>query len=136
MGSYQIYDIPPRAAGKTRLKVTYRYNRNQIVEVDAEDLQDRRKLPTKKIEDVDLNKLLASSSFDPSSLKLLVTSPGFDDIGNILRLLDFDSQLYVRGNRLDCDILFLNCGTQAPPDPHEDPEVCIPRWMFVCFRSD
>ena len=59
VGSYQIYDIPPRPAGKTRLKVTYRYNHNQIVEVEAVDLNSNRVLPLREIRDnIDLNIVL------------------------------------------------------------------------------
>lgn len=67
VGSYQIYDIPKRPAGKTKLKVTYKYNQNQIVEASAIDLNNNKKLPMKKItEDVDLNRLLIDRRVDVS----------------------------------------------------------------------
>ncbi|MCB9778356.1 MAG: Hsp70 family protein [Alphaproteobacteria bacterium] len=38
LGHFEFYGIPPRPAGKTQLAVTYRYNANGIVEVEAMDL--------------------------------------------------------------------------------------------------
>ena len=38
LGHFEFYGIPPRASGDTRLAVTYRYNANGIVEVEAMDL--------------------------------------------------------------------------------------------------
>ena len=38
LGHFEFYGIPPRSAGETRLAVTYRYNSNGIVEVEAMDL--------------------------------------------------------------------------------------------------
>ena len=38
LGHFEFYGIPPRPAGKSRLSVTFRYNANGIVEVEAMDL--------------------------------------------------------------------------------------------------
>ena len=38
LGHFEFYGIPPRDAGDSRLAVTYRYNANGIVEVEAMDL--------------------------------------------------------------------------------------------------
>ncbi len=38
LGHFEFYGIPPRPAGESRLAVTYRYNANGIVEVEAMDL--------------------------------------------------------------------------------------------------
>ncbi|MEL6349364.1 MAG: Hsp70 family protein, partial [Myxococcota bacterium] len=38
LGHFEFYGIPPRQAGQSRLAVTYRYNANGIVEVEAMDL--------------------------------------------------------------------------------------------------
>jgi uncharacterized protein YegL len=38
LGHFEFYGIPPRPAGRTQLAVTYRYNANGIVEVEAMDL--------------------------------------------------------------------------------------------------
>ncbi len=38
LGHFEFYGIPPRPAGQTQLAVTYRYNANGIVEVEAMDL--------------------------------------------------------------------------------------------------
>lgn len=73
VGSYQIYNIPKRPAGKTRLKVTYRYNENQIVEVEAVDLQDNKELPLREIENADLDQINASRGID---IALLIDCSG------------------------------------------------------------
>jgi molecular chaperone DnaK len=39
LGHFEFYGIPPRNAGESRLAVTYRYNVNGIVEVEAMDLR-------------------------------------------------------------------------------------------------
>ena len=39
LGRFEFYGIPPRPAGESRLAVTYRYNANGIVEVEAMDLR-------------------------------------------------------------------------------------------------
>lgn len=68
VGSYQIYDIPKRSAGKTKLKVTYKYNQNQIVEASAFDLNNNKTLPMKTIENADLNQLTSSKGIDVALL--------------------------------------------------------------------
>ena len=64
VGSYQIYDIPKRPEGKTRLKMTYKYNENQIVEASAVDLHSNKVLPMRMIENPDLNQIHSSLPVD------------------------------------------------------------------------
>lgn len=45
LGHIEFYGIPPRPAGQARLSVTYRYNSNGIVEVEAMDLETGQILP-------------------------------------------------------------------------------------------
>ncbi|MCB9669325.1 MAG: Hsp70 family protein [Alphaproteobacteria bacterium] len=45
LGHFEFYGIPPRPAGEARLAVTYRYNANGIVEVEAMDLETGQILP-------------------------------------------------------------------------------------------
>jgi len=45
LGHFEFYGISPRPAGATRLSVTYRYNSNGIVEVEAMDLDSGQILP-------------------------------------------------------------------------------------------
>jgi molecular chaperone DnaK len=45
LGHFEFYGLPPRPAGKSRLSVTYRYNANAIVEVEAMDLESGQTLP-------------------------------------------------------------------------------------------
>lgn len=73
VGSYHIYDIPKKAAGKTRLKVTYRYNQNQIVEVNAVDLSNNMVLPMQTIDNADLNHLNVAVAMD---IALLIDCSG------------------------------------------------------------
>jgi molecular chaperone DnaK (HSP70) len=73
VGSYQIYDIPKRAAGKTKLKVTYKYNQNQIVEVNAVDMNNNKTLPMRMIDNADLNQLNVASAMD---IALLIDCSG------------------------------------------------------------
>ena len=68
VGSFQIYDIPKRPEGKTRLKVTYKYNQNQIVEAGAADLYSDKALPMRMIENPDLNLLAVSKGVDVALL--------------------------------------------------------------------
>lgn len=48
--AWEIYEIPPRPAGETRLKVAYRYDANGVIEVEAEDLLSGRVLPKRRME--------------------------------------------------------------------------------------
>jgi molecular chaperone DnaK len=45
LGHFEFYGIAPRPAGHARLAVTYRYNSNGIVEVEAMDLDNGQVLP-------------------------------------------------------------------------------------------
>jgi len=45
LGHFEFYGIAPRPAGEARLSVTYRYNSNGIVEVEAMDLETGQILP-------------------------------------------------------------------------------------------
>lgn len=45
LGHFEFYGIPPRPSGQARLSVTYRYNSNGIVEVEAMDLETGQILP-------------------------------------------------------------------------------------------
>ena len=58
--AYEIYDIPPRPAGATRLKVTFQYNASGVIEVEAEDVLSGQLLPQrKKPGDIDWDSLIA-----------------------------------------------------------------------------
>jgi molecular chaperone DnaK (HSP70)/uncharacterized protein YegL len=45
LGHFEFYGIPPRSAGDSQLAVTFRYNANGIVEVEAMDLMTGQILP-------------------------------------------------------------------------------------------
>ena len=58
--AYEIYDIPPRPAGATRLKVTFQYNASGVIEVAAEDVLSGKALPQrKKLGAIDWDGLIA-----------------------------------------------------------------------------
>ena len=52
IGHYEAYDLPPSRAGELRLRFTYRYNENQVVEVAAYDLTNQKQLPVRPLEGV------------------------------------------------------------------------------------
>ena len=151
------------AGRQVHLKVTYRYNRNQIVEVETEDLQDRRKLPIKKIEDVDLNLLetggksiqvallidcsgsMAGSRMEEAkkaaigSLKKFRAPQGFVGLigfpGGVLHPLSYDfGSIEKQINRLSADN-----GTPMTMalDPHTSPCSCrqIPKMSSCSCRT-
>lgn len=46
--AYEIFDIPARPARETRIKVTYKYNANGVIEVEAADMNSEKVLPIRK----------------------------------------------------------------------------------------
>ena len=48
--------------------------------------------------------------------KIVVTSPRWDDIGQVLQMLDRPYINYAPSTGFDCDMFFLNCGTNDPVD--------------------
>ncbi|MCB0536888.1 MAG: hypothetical protein KDE33_05100 [Bacteroidetes bacterium] len=44
-------------------------------------------------------------------MKILVTTPCYDNIGEVLKKMNIPFSQYSAKNTLDCDILFMNCGT-------------------------
>ena len=52
--AFEVYDIPPRPAGDTRIKVTFKYNADGVIEVEAEDVISKKVLPIRqKAEKID-----------------------------------------------------------------------------------
>jgi hypothetical protein len=47
--------------------------------------------------------------------KIYVTTPGFDDIGQVLRSMNITHELF--SGSYDCSLLFINCGTSSNLDP-------------------
>ena len=68
VGAYQIFDIPRRPIGGARLKVSYKYNDNQIVQVVAFDVEDNTPLPIRPIDCPDINLLGVSTGMDVAIL--------------------------------------------------------------------
>ncbi len=60
--SYEFYDLPKRPRGQTRLRVTFKYNANGIVEVQAEDFATRKVLPFRKKDRPNLEELEKGTS--------------------------------------------------------------------------
>lgn len=56
--AFEVYDIPPRPAGETRIKVTFKYNADGVIEVEAEDIKAKKVLPMRpKAEEIDWEEL-------------------------------------------------------------------------------
>jgi len=73
---YQFYDIPPRPAQETRLKVTFKYNVNGLIEVEAVDIHSGKKLPYRKKEgEVDWDSLAAPAPM-PMDIALVIDCSG------------------------------------------------------------
>ena len=53
---------------------------------------------------------------DVRELRLSVTTPNFDDIGQLLEGMGLRVQPF-SSTGFDCDVLFINCGTQSAIDP-------------------
>lgn len=49
IGRYEAYDLPPVPAGGLKLSFTFRYNLNQLIEVEAYDLTGKRPLPVRQL---------------------------------------------------------------------------------------
>ncbi|MYK20502.1 Hsp70 family protein, partial [Candidatus Poribacteria bacterium] len=63
--AYEVFGIPPRPAGMTRIKVTYRYNADGVIEVEAEEVGSGRVLPMRKKEgEIDWGALIRSRELE------------------------------------------------------------------------
>jgi len=67
-------------------------------------------------------------------MKIQVTSPCFDDIGEVLKSMDLPFEQYELKNKIDCEILFLNCGTLDDVDKEE--LECFVKGGGVLYASD
>ncbi len=76
--AYEVYDIPPRPVGETRLKVTYKYNTSGVIEVEAEDVQSKKVLPIrKKVEEIDWDELESPTPIAmPMDISLVIDCSG------------------------------------------------------------
>ena len=83
--AYEVFDIPPRPAGKTRIKVTFKYNADGVIEVEAEDVGSKRVLPIrKKVKDIDWEALVAPESVSiPMDIGLVIDCSGSMSGGEI-----------------------------------------------------
>ncbi len=74
--AYEFYDIPPRPAGETRLKVAFKYDASGVIDVEAEDVLSGRVLPKrKKEEDIDWESLVAPAPV-PMDIALVIDCSG------------------------------------------------------------
>ena len=76
--AYEVFDIPPRPAGKTRIKITYKYNTNGVIEVEAEDVRAGKILPMRKKEgEIDWDALIAGTEVsEPMDIALAIDCSG------------------------------------------------------------
>ena len=73
--AYEIYDVPPRPAGETRLRVTFKYNANGVIEVEAQDVLSGRSLPKRKKEgEIDWDSLAPKAA--PMDIALVIDCSG------------------------------------------------------------
>ena len=76
--AYEVSDIPARPAGDTRIKVTYKYNANGVIEVEAEDVHSKNILPIRpKADDIDWDALESPGSVVmPMDIALVIDCSG------------------------------------------------------------
>ncbi len=114
-GKYVCVGKASRAEELTTIRVQYAYDLNGTIQVSARDTEAGVVLAISQEPVGDLSWLEKSpralNSFDLSSLRLVVTEPCFDNIGDIISSLGLKFEVYTEASRdLKCDILFLNCG--------------------------
>ena len=83
--AYEVYDIPPRPAGETRVKVTFKYNTDGVIEVEAEDVRSKKVLPMRKKDgDIDWDALVAPEPVStPMDIALVIDCSGSMSGGEI-----------------------------------------------------
>ncbi len=117
LGHFEFYGIPARLAGQSRLSMTYRYNSNGIVEVEAMDLSTGQILPHRlaggnvTLEDLAHNRA-------PMQVALIMDCSGSMYGGNITAAraaaLGFAEKTLEQPNRQIAVIAFPG-GVKAPP---------------------
>ena len=83
--AYEVYDIPPRPAGETRVKVTFKYNTDGVIEVEAEDINTKKVLPIrKKMEEIDWDALESPEPVSmPMDIALAIDCSGSMSAGEL-----------------------------------------------------
>ena len=123
LGKYVFSSIENVDGTPARVDIQYGYDNNGIITVSAHDVSNNRELPL-SIEPVpeDMSwltmRIPTTDGFDLSSLKLMATPKGYDDVGSVLQSMGLPFKLYEKGtNKLDCDIFFWNCLAKTYPSP-------------------
>ena len=83
--AYEVFDIPPRPAGETRVKVTFKYNADGMIEVEAEDINTKKALSIrKKMEEVDWDALESPEPVSmPMDIALAIDCSGSMSAGEL-----------------------------------------------------
>jgi molecular chaperone DnaK len=119
-GKYLCRGATGQPAKQATIRVEYAYDKNGTIVVKAAEATTGTAFEVVSQEVTDLAWLKKSprelDTFDPSELNLLVTPPCYDDIGKILASLGLPVRTYAGSGRLECDIVFINCGTPTAPD--------------------
>ena len=120
IGKYIFSGVSHQPGGLTNVEIQYGYDHNGIITVAARDRAAGKALSlhVEKLPDdmTWLDEVSSRSRFDPSSLKLVATPPGYDDVGRVLDSLALPFRVYREGQRdLDCDIFFWNCLARTHP---------------------
>ena len=83
--AFEVYDIPPRPAGETRIKVTFKYNADGVIEVEAEDVKAKKVLPMRpKAEEIDWEALESPGPVSmPMDIALAIDCSGSMSAGEL-----------------------------------------------------
>lgn len=83
--AFEVYDIPPRPAGDTRIKVTFKYNADGVIEVEAEDVISQKVLPIRqKTEKIDWEALETPEPISmPMDIALAIDCSGSMSAGEL-----------------------------------------------------
>ena len=121
VGKYVFSGVEHVSSGMAKVEIQYGYDANGIITASATDLATNRELTLDIVtppEDMSwLSKPPQADRFDPSSLSLMVTPSGYDDVATVLAELSLPFKVCDGSERqLDCDILFWNCLAGEHPD--------------------
>lgn len=122
IGKYIFSGVSHQPGGLTKVDIQYGYDRNGIITVEAHDQANGKELSL-HVENLPedmawLDELTNQGQFDPSSLRLLATPAGYDNVGSVLDSLGLPFSVYEEGQtKLDCDIFFWNCLAGIHPEP-------------------
>lgn len=119
IGKYIFTGVSHTPGSLAKVEIQYGYDKNGIITAAARE-QSTGKALELHVEALPddmtwLDEISRGGSFDPSNLKLIVTPPGYDDVGSVLTSLQLPFIVYTERQPLDCDIFFWNCLASTHP---------------------